>query len=108
MLTPTVPGTLALGYELTVLADGQDFGLGLENVDGLALSGADLLFSLTTEFTDPTPTAFDRDDLIGCLGFTPAVLPSTTDTCIAPLTLEFDADVLHANNAGQVDGYSVG
>jgi len=89
-----------------VLFDGSDLGLAFENIDGLSLSGTDVLFSLTTEFNNGF--AFDRDDLIGCLGHQLPVPGSIADTCIGALSLEFDADVLHATNAGQVDAYSIG
>lgn len=121
LLTPAAPGTLALGWTLGVVPfggptfDGEDFGLGPENVDALVIAGTDVLFSLTTEFPNAgtaLPATWagpaDRDDLLGCLGFTRAVLPSTTDTCLVPVTVEFDADILHATNAGNVDGYSIG
>lgn len=90
-----------------ILMDGQDFGLGLENIDGLALAGADVLFSLTTDFPDGGG-GFDQDDMIGCLGFAPAAPGTAVDTCLAPLSLEFDGDIMHAVQTGQIDGYSVG
>ncbi len=99
---PSGPG------QFNVLFDGTDFGLGVENLDAVVISATDVMFSLTTEYPNiPTPE-FDRDDLIACRGHQSPPLGSITDTCTAPLALQFDADVLHPTNAGQVDAYSLG
>jgi len=103
---PVFPALPSGAGAFDVLFDGSDLGLAFENLDGLSLSGTDVLFSLTTEFNNGF--AFDRDDLIACLGHQPPAPGSITDSCIAALSLEFDADVMHGTNAGQVDAYSIG
>ncbi len=90
------------------VADFSDIGMAAENTDGLYLSGSDIRISLTSNFVEGLVT-FDHDDLIGCLGHAPAAPGSILESCSGALSLELDADDLHAGgNAGQIDAYSIG
>lgn len=86
------------------VADLSDLGMAPENTDAVHLAGSDIRISLTNNFTP-----FDNDDLIGCLGHSAPAPGTVMETCTGALSLEFDADTLHAGlNAGQIDAYSIG
>lgn len=108
--TPDVATAPSGAGALSVVADLSDLGLAGENIDAVALTPTDVMFSTTNEYPNPPATPdFDRDDLVACLGHQPPATGSITDTCFGPLSVQFDADTLNAGGiAGQVDAYAIG
>ncbi len=108
--TPDVAAAPSGAGSLSVVADLSDLGLAGENIDAVALTPTDVMFSTTNEYPNPPATPdFDRDDLVACLGHQPPAAGSVTDTCFGPLSVQFDADTLNAGGiAGQVDAYAIG
>ncbi len=93
------------------------------NLDGISLTALDIFFTTTsTHSWGPTETYLagwpaadangfvltDRDDILGCRGFTPAAPGTLNDTCLA-FAFELDVDTLHHNGVvANVDALSVG
>jgi len=108
--TPDVAAAPSGNGAFSIVADLSDLGLVGENIDAVALTVTDVMFSTVNEYPNPPAAAdFDRDDLVACLGHQPPAAGSVTDTCFGPLSVQFDADTLNpGGNAGQVDAYAIG
>jgi len=103
--TEAVPGLPLFGGSFAPVADMSDLGMALENVDAVSLTATSVAVSVTNDFG----ASFDRNDLILCDGHTQPGPGALLDQCAAPLSIQFDADILHAGgNAAQIDAYSVG